>query len=82
MQNAVMLITSSDIRRTPRLQFIRRFLVFYENVLNSRRFVLLRGGFTGKTMKTARRFKRALRDKLTLRTGMWGQRKPCGFRAG
>lgn len=53
MQNAAALITSSDTRHTPRLQFIRRFLVFYEDVLNSACFVLLHGGFTGKTIKTA-----------------------------
>jgi len=49
-------------------------------VTNPTRFVLLRGRFIlPERLSRQRRFKRALRDKLTLRTGVWGQRNLAAF---
>lgn len=69
-------ITPSDARRTPESQ---RLLVLYEkrDKLVAFRFIVRR--IYRKDHHKQRRFKRALRDKLTLRTSVWGQRNLAAF---
>lgn len=63
-------------RHTPGSQ---RLLIFYKNVAKTRGISFYCETNLPERPSKQRRFKRALRDKLTLRTGVWGQRNLAAF---